>query len=192
MFLRQSIWSTKKIWKEISFNMWKCENFLSSLAYIHRFFLLNISVLSVGVGILAFIAPYHSESILIKANCIDCTCRCIWRVLKIYVSEALARAYKLHVHDFFSVGTFGGLAPPPPPPCKKAGYATVLTGSYLKLIPSWRQDLVMQIFFFFFEKLSRYMYLPFACCELYILYCTCSGGNIKTNINTNVLRYNFE
>ena len=31
----------------------------------------------------------------------------------IYVSEALARAYNLHVH-FFSVGTFGGLAPPPP------------------------------------------------------------------------------
>ena len=44
-----------------------------------------------------------------------------------YISETLARAYKLdiHVHDFFfSVGTFGGL-PPPPPPYKKL--ATLLT-----------------------------------------------------------------
>ena len=43
----------------------------------------------------------------------------------LYVSEALARGYKLHMHDFFSsVGTFGGLAPPPPPQYQKAGYAT--------------------------------------------------------------------
>ena len=36
---------------------------------------------------------------------------------------SLARAYKLHVYDFFFyVGTFGGL---PPPPYQKAGYATV-------------------------------------------------------------------
>ena len=34
MFLRQSIWSTNKILKEIAVNrMWKCEHFLSSLAY---------------------------------------------------------------------------------------------------------------------------------------------------------------
>ena len=45
--------------------------------------------------------------------------------LKIYVSEALARAYKLHVYVISFVGTFGGLAPPPPPPpYQKAGYAT--------------------------------------------------------------------
>ena len=33
---------------------------------------------------------------------------------------SLARAYKLHVHDLFFVGTFGGLAPQ----YQKAGYAT--------------------------------------------------------------------
>ena len=43
------------------------------------------------------------------------TCRCIWRPENTYISEALAHAYKLHIHDFFfPVGTFGGLAPPPP------------------------------------------------------------------------------
>ena len=41
----------------------------------------------------------------------------------LYVSETLARAYKLHV--IFYVGKFGGLAAPPPPPYQKAGYATV-------------------------------------------------------------------
>ena len=38
MFLRQSIWSTNRILKEIgnrSFRMWKCDNFLSSLARIY-------------------------------------------------------------------------------------------------------------------------------------------------------------
>ena len=35
----------------------------------------------------------------------------------IYVSEALARAFKWHIRDFFSsVGYIWGLAPPPPPP----------------------------------------------------------------------------
>ena len=33
--------------------------------------------------------------------------------VSIYVSEALARAYKLHVHDFFPRYIWG-LAPPPP------------------------------------------------------------------------------
>ena len=42
--------------------------------------------------------------------------------LKIYVSEALARAYKFFFW-FFSVGTFGGLAPPPQK-YQKAGYAS--------------------------------------------------------------------
>ena len=37
--------------------------------------------------------------------------------LKIYVSEALARFARprIKISYFFSVGTFGGLAPPPPP-----------------------------------------------------------------------------
>ena len=47
-------------------------------------------------------------------------CRCVLRPENIYVSEALARAYNLHVHDFFFVGTFGGLAPQ----YQKAGYAS--------------------------------------------------------------------
>ena len=39
---------------------------------------------------------------------------------------SLARAYKLHVYDFFLCRYIWGLAPsPPPPPYQKAGYATV-------------------------------------------------------------------
>ena len=37
---------------------------------------------------------------------------------------SLARAYKLHVYDFFLCRYIWGLAPPPPP-YQKAGYATV-------------------------------------------------------------------
>ena len=46
VFLRQSIWSTNKILKEIysRFGIWKCENFLTSLArsHIHRFFVMLV------------------------------------------------------------------------------------------------------------------------------------------------------
>ena len=43
---------------------------------------------------------------------------------------SLARAYKLHVYDFFFyVGTFGGLAPPPPPPHTKK-LATLLLPAF--------------------------------------------------------------
>ena len=44
--------------------------------------------------------------------------------LKIYMflRRSLARAYKLHVHDFFSCRYIWGLTPPPP--YQKAGYAT--------------------------------------------------------------------
>ena len=38
---------------------------------------------------------------------------------------SLARAYKLHVYDFFLCRYIWGLAPPPPPPYQKASYATV-------------------------------------------------------------------
>ena len=61
-----------------------------------------------------------------KGNCIDCICMQMyfetWKYMFLRRSLAsLARAYKLHVHDFFSsVGTFGGLAPQ----YQKAGYAT--------------------------------------------------------------------
>ena len=53
--------------------------------------------------------------------------RCILRPENIYVPEALARAYKLHVHDFFFLLSvhLEVLPPTPPPPnTKKAGYAT--------------------------------------------------------------------
>ena len=51
-------------------------------------------------------------------------CRCKeLRSENVYVSEALARAYKLHVRDVFSVGTYGGRTPPPNTQ-KLATYAT--------------------------------------------------------------------
>ena len=37
----------------------------------------------------------------------------------LYVSEALARAYKLHVHVFFFLSVHLGGLPPPPPNTKK-------------------------------------------------------------------------
>ena len=110
MFLRQSIWSTNKILKKknSSFRISKCKFFLSSLAPLARifFFLHNVSVLSV---ILSFIVPYHR---------IDCICMQMhFETWNTYISEALARAYKLHIYMiFFFLSVNLGVLPPPPPP----------------------------------------------------------------------------
>ena len=121
--------STNNIWKEIA--VLECENAkknsklaLSARSQIHIIFF-NVSVLSVH----AVYSPTISNKR--ELHWLYMYADVVWD-LKIYISEALARAYKLHVHDFFfSVGTFGGLAPPPPPPpYQKAGYATGMCWCY--------------------------------------------------------------
>ena len=114
--------------KEIaSFRMWKCENVLSSLAYIDS---LNVSVLTVYCSLdsaiytisnkrkLHWLYMYADEtSILIPAT---------------YVTEALARSRKLHVYvNFFLSAHLGGgeLTSPPPPHTKKL--ATLLTSTIM-------------------------------------------------------------
>ena len=54
--------------------------------------------------------------------------------LKIYVSEALARfaRSRIKISYFFSVGTFGGLAPPPPPNTKKLATLVAPTLRYYR------------------------------------------------------------
>ena len=89
----------------------ECENGKSFQARSHNLFIdfLDVSVLSDTVVYSAI--PYEK----IKA----------YMFLRRSLAS-LARAYKLHVYDFFFyVGTFGGLWGLAPPPYQKAGYATV-------------------------------------------------------------------
>ena len=83
--------------------MWKWEKFPRSLAWID---FLNVSVLSDTVVYSAI--PYEK----IKA----------YMFLRRSLAS-LARAYKLHVYDFFLMSVHLGACPPPP--YQKAGYATV-------------------------------------------------------------------
>ena len=114
MFLRQSIWSTNKnIEGNSSFRISKCKSCLSSLAPLAHIFIdfLNVSVLSV---ILSFIMPYH------WIGCMYVHADVFWD-LKMYIFlrrslASLARAYKLHIHDFFFFCRYiWGSCPPPPP-----------------------------------------------------------------------------
>ena len=54
---------------------------------------------------------------VIKGNCIDCICIQMycetWKCICFWGAHSLRSLAHIHVH-FFSVGTFGGLAPPPP------------------------------------------------------------------------------
>ena len=72
---------------------------------------------------------YFAIPQVIKGNGIDCIIMYtgVFWDLKTYMflRRSLARAYKLHVHDFY-VGTFGGLAPQ----YQKAGYATAHTDTH--------------------------------------------------------------
>ena len=116
MFLRQSIWNTNKILKEIGVLERKMRTFSklarSARSHIHGFFPMLVFCW--------YTVVYSAIPQVIKGNCNDCIMYAdVFWDLKLYMFlrrslASLARAYKLHVHYFF-VGTFGGLAPPPPP-----------------------------------------------------------------------------
>ena len=106
-----------------SFRMWKCENFLSSLAPLARIFIeffLNFSVLSV------YNVVYSAIPALIVY-----VCRCIFSHESIcFWSARSLRSLAQYMYIFF-VGTFGGLAPPPPHNTKRL--ATLLIPSHKSL-----------------------------------------------------------
>ena len=114
MFLRQSIWSTNKILKEIAvFSMWKCEHFLSSLAplariFIDFFFLLNLSVnfnaRSAATSWKRWCRQMYFES---------------WKYM--FLRRSIASLARAVLCNFF-VGTFGVL--PSPNTKKLATYAS--------------------------------------------------------------------
>ena len=80
--------------------------------------------------ILSFIAPHHISN---KGEL-------QWLYIYADVSEALARAYKLHTQDFFCRYTFGGLVPPFKK-YQKAGYATAFHKSWIR---RWIELLITQ------------------------------------------------
>ena len=81
--------------------MWKCEKFLSSLAPSLEYTYIFSMLVFCRYTVVYIIAP----SIL--------------RPEIKYLSEALARAYKSHVREFFSVGIHLGVMRSPPPLTKK-------------------------------------------------------------------------
>ena len=91
--------------------MWKFSKLARSLArsHIHRFFLMLVFCQYV-----VYSAIYHN-----KRKLHWYVCRCIW-VLKIYVSEALARfARSRNISTYIFCRYISGSCPPPPPPHTK-------------------------------------------------------------------------
>ena len=107
-----------------SFRKWKCENFLSSLAYNYYIHFLNVSVLSVYCRL--YIASYYKwckESALIVYYVCRCYLRpenkCFWeKVSEVYQQNdegitvldcenvkkfKLARCARSHIHKFFLI-----------------------------------------------------------------------------------------
>ena len=88
---RRSFWSTNKILKEIAvFLMWKSSKLArSARSHIHRF-----------LSMLEFCQSYCHLKCQTTALIVY-VYRCILRSENTYISEALARAYKWQIHNFF-------------------------------------------------------------------------------------------